>query len=171
MVIALQPFLWKWISVTKVSKYGKSEYSRALNASYTFQPLMGFCWNPKALPVQIRIRIQTNCSIFLESKSSVYSMSVVFHVIHHVIAFDQWNHPFMLLTEPFKGTDAEALETKKSVDFMRNFHTFSCFLSVLQSWADSIFSPSVSLCRAVTRLKQRWPPRGCMFVAGFLNFR
>ena len=35
----------KWISVTKVSKYGKSEYSRALNASYTFQPLMSF-WYP-----------------------------------------------------------------------------------------------------------------------------
>ena len=33
---------WKWISVTKVSKYGKSEYSRALNASYMFQPLMNF---------------------------------------------------------------------------------------------------------------------------------
>ena len=33
---------WKWISVTKVSKYGKSEYSRALNASYTFQPLISF---------------------------------------------------------------------------------------------------------------------------------
>ena len=29
----------KWISATKVSKYGKREYSRALNASYTFQPL------------------------------------------------------------------------------------------------------------------------------------
>ena len=27
---------------TKVSKYGKSEYSQALNASYTFQPLMSF---------------------------------------------------------------------------------------------------------------------------------
>ena len=39
MVIARQPFCWKWISVTKVSKYGKSEYLRALNASYTFQPL------------------------------------------------------------------------------------------------------------------------------------
>ena len=39
MVIARQPFCWKWISVTKVSKYGKSEYSRALNASYTFQSL------------------------------------------------------------------------------------------------------------------------------------
>ena len=36
---------WKWISVTKVSKYGKSEYSRALNASYTFQPLMSFWSN------------------------------------------------------------------------------------------------------------------------------
>ena len=35
----------KWISATKVSKYGKSEYSRALNASYTFQPLMSF-WYP-----------------------------------------------------------------------------------------------------------------------------
>ena len=34
---------WKWISVTKVSKYGKREYSRALNASYTFQLLMRFC--------------------------------------------------------------------------------------------------------------------------------
>ena len=33
----------KWISVTKVSKYGKIEYSRALNVSYTFQPLMSFC--------------------------------------------------------------------------------------------------------------------------------
>ena len=32
----------KWICVTKVSKYGKIENSRALNASYTFQPLMGF---------------------------------------------------------------------------------------------------------------------------------
>ena len=32
----------KWISATRVSKYGKSEYSRALNASYTFQPLMSF---------------------------------------------------------------------------------------------------------------------------------
>ena len=44
MVIARQPFCWKWISVTKVSKYGKSKYSRALNASYTFQPLMSFCF-------------------------------------------------------------------------------------------------------------------------------
>ena len=33
---------WKWISFTKVSKYGKIEYSRALNASYMFQPLMSF---------------------------------------------------------------------------------------------------------------------------------
>ena len=32
----------KWMSATKVSKCGKSEYSRALNASYTFQPLMSF---------------------------------------------------------------------------------------------------------------------------------
>ena len=45
MVIARQPFCWKWISVTKVSKYGKSEYSRALDASYTFQPVMSF-WYP-----------------------------------------------------------------------------------------------------------------------------
>ena len=37
MVIAQQPFF------TKVSKYGKIEYSGALNASYTFQPLMSFC--------------------------------------------------------------------------------------------------------------------------------
>ena len=35
MMIAQKPFCWKWISVTKVSKYGTSEYSRALNASYT----------------------------------------------------------------------------------------------------------------------------------------
>ena len=33
---------WKWISVIKVSKYGKSEYSQALNVSYAFQPLMSF---------------------------------------------------------------------------------------------------------------------------------
>ena len=37
MVIARQPFF------TKVSKYGKIEYSGALNTSYTFQPLMSFC--------------------------------------------------------------------------------------------------------------------------------
>ena len=37
MVIAQQPFF------TKVSKYGKIEYSGALNASYTFQPVMSFC--------------------------------------------------------------------------------------------------------------------------------
>ena len=43
MVIARQPLSWKWISVTKLSKYGKIEYSRALNASYTFQSLMSFC--------------------------------------------------------------------------------------------------------------------------------
>ena len=30
---------------TRVSKYGQNEYVRALNASYTFQPLMGFCFN------------------------------------------------------------------------------------------------------------------------------
>ena len=35
---AWQPFCWKWKSFTEVSKYGKSEYSRALNASYTFHP-------------------------------------------------------------------------------------------------------------------------------------
>ena len=35
----------RWISVTKISKYGQNEYSQALNASYTFQPLMGFCMN------------------------------------------------------------------------------------------------------------------------------
>ena len=34
--------LLKMVSVTKISKYGQTEYSRALNASYTFQPLMGF---------------------------------------------------------------------------------------------------------------------------------
>ena len=34
---------WKWISVIKVSKCGKIEYSRALDVSYTFQPLMSFC--------------------------------------------------------------------------------------------------------------------------------
>ena len=34
------------IYFTKISKYGQNEYSRALNASYTFQPLMGFCFNP-----------------------------------------------------------------------------------------------------------------------------
>ena len=34
------------ISFTKVSKYGKSEYSRALNATYTFQPLMSFWLSP-----------------------------------------------------------------------------------------------------------------------------
>ena len=34
--------LLKWISVTKISKYGQNEYSQALNASYTFQPLMSF---------------------------------------------------------------------------------------------------------------------------------
>ena len=50
MVIARQPFCWKWLSVTKVSKYGKSEYSRALNESYTFQPLMSFCWNLIIVP-------------------------------------------------------------------------------------------------------------------------
>ena len=43
-MIAQQPFCWKWISVTKVSKYGQNEYSRAMNASYTFQPPMGFCF-------------------------------------------------------------------------------------------------------------------------------
>ena len=37
MVIARQPFF------TKVSKYCKIEYSGALNASYTFQPVMSFC--------------------------------------------------------------------------------------------------------------------------------
>ena len=47
MVIARQSFCWKWISLTEVSKYGKSEYSRALNACYTFQPLMSFwCYSP-----------------------------------------------------------------------------------------------------------------------------
>ena len=40
MVIAQQPFCWKCI--TKISKYGQNEYSRALNASDTFQPHMGF---------------------------------------------------------------------------------------------------------------------------------
>ena len=34
------------ISFTKVSKYGKSEYSRALNATYTFQRLMSFWLSP-----------------------------------------------------------------------------------------------------------------------------
>ena len=29
---------WKWISVTKVSKYGESKYTRALNASYVSTP-------------------------------------------------------------------------------------------------------------------------------------
>ena len=41
MVIAQQPFCWKLISVTKISKYGQNEYSQAFE-SYTFQPLMGF---------------------------------------------------------------------------------------------------------------------------------
>ena len=50
MVIVRQPFCWKWISVTKVSKYGKGEYSGALNASYTFQPFMSLWCNLMFLP-------------------------------------------------------------------------------------------------------------------------
>ena len=46
---------WKLISVTKVSKYGKSEYSQALNASYTFQPSYEF------LPKLIEICMETPC--------------------------------------------------------------------------------------------------------------
>ena len=56
-----------------------------------------------------------------------FTTLVIFHVIHHVTAFDQWNHPFMLLTEPCKGADEEVLERKESVNFLRNFQTSSCF--------------------------------------------
>ena len=65
MVIAQQPFCWKWISVTKVSKYGKSEYLRALNASYTFQPLMSFWYSStrKSLPLNFNTLSQKNIPV------------------------------------------------------------------------------------------------------------
>jgi len=56
-----QPFCWKWISFTKVSKYGKSEYSWALNVSYTFQPLMSF-WYKSILNSKVTL---TSCNISL----------------------------------------------------------------------------------------------------------
>ena len=56
-----QPFCWNWISFTKVSKCGKSEYSRALNASYTFQPLMSF-WCKSILNSKVAL---TSCNISL----------------------------------------------------------------------------------------------------------
>ena len=40
--------------VTKVFKYGQNEYSRALNASYTFQPLISF-WYTQILPEFLNI--------------------------------------------------------------------------------------------------------------------
>ena len=61
----------KWISVTKVSKYGKCEYSRALNASYTFQPLMSF-W----------LHLSCSSCNFTEKKSGFsrcYPMLTIFH--------------------------------------------------------------------------------------------
>ena len=56
-----QPFCWIFISFTKVSKYGKSEYSWALNTSYTFQPLMSF-WCKSILNWKV---ILTSCNISL----------------------------------------------------------------------------------------------------------
>ena len=69
-----------------------------------------------------------------------------------------------------KGSEAEALQGRESVQFLEKLSNFLLFSSVLHSWADSILSPSVSLSLTVTIWKQRWPPRGCI-VARFLKFR
>ena len=54
--------------VAKVSKYGKSEYPQALNASYTFQPLMSFWLNIKDISVTVfaccRYRKIINCCLY-----------------------------------------------------------------------------------------------------------
>ena len=103
MVIARQPFCCKLISVTKVSKYGKSEYSQASNASYMFQPLMSFCWyfiftftwttwkttffsqkrqRAQAIPLHFNHLIDKNirgiwrCSLTNNNKHSIYARTV-----------------------------------------------------------------------------------------------
>ena len=78
MVIARQPFCWKWISVTKVSKYGKSEYSRALNASYTFQPLMSFwCILMTAHLTDVRSYPRVVCLFVFNFKISVQEYNLL----------------------------------------------------------------------------------------------
>ena len=68
------------------------------------------------------------CCVFLpftyhiRMHSPPFTTVVIFHVTHHVTAFDQWNHPFMLLTYVAKGADAEVLQRREPVLFGK--HSF-----------------------------------------------
>ena len=107
MVIAQQPFCWKWISVTKVSIYGKSEYSWALNTSYTFQPLMSFwfhtvsflCWKYEvqkmfcSLPCSLCSRV--NRGRGLGEKGG--RLGIPFHTFHHLSFPPFFGLPYRLL--------------------------------------------------------------------------
>ena len=69
--------LLKWISFIKFSKYGQSEYSRALNASYTFQPLVNF-WiliysSSKSRNLNLLPIIQTSVK-FRDFVSNIFSL-------------------------------------------------------------------------------------------------
>ena len=73
MLIARQPFCWKWISVTKVSKYGESEYSRALKASYTFQPLKSFWYQLISKSYSLDYEFESTAfSVVVDNNPEVY---------------------------------------------------------------------------------------------------
>ena len=74
-LIARQPLCWKWISVTKVSKYGKSECSRTLKASYTSVSGFGHFRNQSEhgsylhLLIYVRFRIESSISLWRQVKT------------------------------------------------------------------------------------------------------
>ena len=105
MVIAQQPFCWKRISITKVSKYGQNEYSRALNASYTLQPLMGFCVH--------------SISVTEKSSGSPQGFSVLLNPNHILLA--GVNNRNVIIIQRFYAAPDQA-----NLDFFWRLYIFNC---------------------------------------------
>ena len=112
MVIAQQAFCWKWISVAKISKYGQNEYSQALKASYTFQPLMGF-WGKLMLTYTLSNHFGTpgenwlliNCIIWIISMDQLTAVKT--------------RYPLTSITWPYRGLRCWPIEVEYFFEVIR----------------------------------------------------
>ena len=171
MVITRQPFCWKWLSVTKVSKYGKSEYSRALNASYMFQPLMSFWFYPitngftdapsikldhATWNVTWSLELCIFCGLYFDFVlSPVFKYKAVVGVLCSSIGVLYQGRIFLAATERKNITDLFCFERAHYKVFI-----FLCFLS----WR----MQTLQRVRNVWRLSSQYHKTTLLFITRFL---
>ena len=114
MVITQQPFCWKWISFTEISKYDQNECSQALNASYTFQPLMGF-WP------------------YLMSFFTIISLSKVSKAFFKSIKITPLRRPLSLLTHQLSFVSSKTVRVLCS-EWKPDWPLFNKLFSFISYW-------------------------------------